>query len=115
MDVDEIKKNSRYIPVGVKKAVLEKQGFKCANNPFVKQLIMQGYECLLWRFNGGSFDEAGYEFDHIDEYSITFNNNVSNIQALCPNCHSVKTKNFMKNKGLFTSSEMNAGASLMEF
>jgi hypothetical protein len=33
---------------------------------------------------------------------------------LCPNCHSVKTRRFMKNKRTFTSTELDEGAALME-
>ena len=99
--------NSRYISNKVKQNVLAKQNNKCAAS-------VKDYNCLLWITNGGNFDESGYEFDHIDEYSITKNNCEENIQALCPNCHAVKTKRFKKNKHLFTTSELNNGSAVME-
>lgn len=34
-----------------------------------------------------------YEIDHIVPFSITFDDEVENLQALCPNCHRKKTQN----------------------
>jgi hypothetical protein len=62
----------------------------------------------------GFFDESGYEIDHIDEFSKTHNNELSNLQLLCACCHKVKTKLFLKNKCIFTSTEINNGACLMD-
>ena len=45
----------------------------------------------------GCFDESGYEIDHIVEHSITNDDSLNNLQALCKMCHSVKTKRFMIN------------------
>lgn len=42
----------------------------------------------------GTFDEAGYEFDHYIEYSISRDNNIRNMMALCPQCHRVKSNRF---------------------
>ena len=49
----------------------------------------------LWEKQGGnkgSFDESGYEIDHIIEYSLTGNDSIENLQALCSMCHKTKTK-----------------------
>ena len=97
---------SRYISDKIKKNVLERQENKCAK--------IKNYKCLLWISNDGIFDEAGYEFDHINEFSITKNNLEDNIQALCPNCHAVKTKRFLKNKNTFTTTEMDNGLCFMD-
>ena len=97
---------SRYISINTKKNVLVKQNYKCAT--------IKNYDCLLWKVNDGLFDEAGFEFDHIDEFSRTKNNNEDNIQALCPNCHTVKTKRFQNCKNLLTTSQINMGGGLME-
>jgi hypothetical protein len=97
---------SRNISNKIKTIVLERQQNKCAQ--------VKNYTCLLWLVNMGYFDEAGYEFDHIDEYSITKDNSSNNIQALCPNCHSVKTKRFRHNKNLFTSREIEQGSEIMD-
>jgi hypothetical protein len=108
------KEVSRRLSDNVKKKILEKQLYKCANSPFFPAIGLVGYKCLLYKCGDGSFDEAGYAFDHIEEFSITKNNSITNIQALCPNCHSVKTKNFSKYKYSFTSIELEQGAGFME-
>ena len=41
--------------------------------------------------NKGSFDRSGYDIDHIKEFSITFDDNINNLQALCKSCHSIIT------------------------
>jgi len=99
--------SKKYISKKVKDNVLLRQENKCANS-------IKNYSCLLWKINNGFFDEAGYEFDHINEYCLTFDNTINNIQALCPNCHSVKTKRFMNNKKKFTTTELDVGACIME-
>jgi hypothetical protein len=105
---------SRKLSDSLKKKILEKQLYKCANSPFFPAIGLIGYKCLLYRCGDGSFDEAGYNFDHIEEFSISKNNSITNIQALCPNCHAVKTKNFSKYKYTFTSIELEQGAGFME-
>ena len=97
---------TRYISNKIKTEVLERQQYKCAQ--------VKDYFCLLWLVDNGTFDEAGYEFDHIDEYSLTKDNSTNNIQALCPNCHSVKTKRFRHNKNVLTSTEIDGGCSIMD-
>lgn len=42
----------------------------------------------------GSFDESGYEIDHIFEHTKTQDDSDANLQALCKSCHSVKTRRF---------------------
>lgn len=89
----------RKVSVAQKKFVAGRQNYKCANNPEIQLFKIQNYKCPLWRNNGdGSFDEAGYEIDHIEEYSISQNNNMDNLQALCLSCHKVKTKQFLISK-----------------
>ena len=110
----ESTKKSRYITEKVKKSVLEFQNYKCANNSIHPALNLHDYKCLLWICYDGTFDDSGFDFDHIDEHSITNDNSINNIQALCPNCHRVKTKKFMKNKKHFTSTQMAEGKELMD-
>jgi hypothetical protein len=105
---------SRYISEKIKKSVLELQNYKCANNPNLPAANLHDYKCLLWICYDGHFDLSGYDFDHIEEFCKSQNNSINNIQALCPNCHSVKTKKFMKNKKIFTSCEMAEGRELMQ-
>lgn len=73
----------RYIPNYIKQLILKSQLGRCAGVP--------NYVCPLK--NG--FDQSGYEIDHIHEYSITESNDITNLQALCHSCHSIKTKRFM--------------------
>ena len=76
--------------------ILEKQNNKCANTPNNDSINLKGYDCLLWITNFGYFDESGYDIDHIVEHCFEKDDTKENLQALCPNCHSVKTKRFMK-------------------
>lgn len=94
-------KMSRKVTDSAKKHVAGKQYYKCANEPGSKIKGLEKYECPLWKANGknkGSFDESGYEIDHITERCIGGNDNVNNLQALCKCCHSVKTKRFLRNE-----------------
>ncbi len=104
----------RRISSADKAAILIRQNNKCANSIFQPALNLQNYQCLLWKYSDGSFDAAGPQFDHIDEFCKTLNNDINNIQALCPSCHVVKTKKFMNNKKLFTSTELNDGRAIMD-
>jgi hypothetical protein len=76
----------RTVTESVKKTVAALQGFKCNAN-------IGNYNCPLY-YGGrdGTFDEAGYEIDHILELAEEGNNETDNLQALCPMCHRVKTK-----------------------
>jgi 5-methylcytosine-specific restriction endonuclease McrA len=107
-------KKSRYISKRDIKTVLLTQYNKCCNRPDKPAVNLRGYGCLLWKYQDGTFDESGYEMDHINEHCATSDNTLENLQALCPNCHSVKTRRFMKNKRTFTSTELDEGAALME-
>lgn len=92
--------SDRYIPAETRNLVLGRQRYKCANGPGSNLKGLGNYQCKLWQENGinqGSFDCLGYEIDHIKEYSIGGSAKPKNLQALCPECHSVKTKNFMTN------------------
>lgn len=104
----------RSITKIAKKLILQKQDYKCANSIVKPSINLSDYECLLWKYRDGKFDLAGYEFDHIDEYCHSRNSDMSNIQALCPNCHAVKTRKFLKNKKLYTSTELASGLSCNE-
>lgn len=97
----------KYICREVKDIVLKNQQYKCANS-------IKDYKCLLWIINNGYFDEAGYQFDHINEYCLSSDNGINNIQALCPNCHAVKTKRFMQNKKIFSTFELDNGSGIMQ-
>jgi hypothetical protein len=104
----------KYITVKEKEFILAYQSYRCANSIHKPAVNLKDYTCLLWKYQDGRFDDAGYEFDHINEVSISEDNNLSNIQALCPNCHTVKTKKFRKQKYIFTSEELEQGKQLME-
>jgi hypothetical protein len=78
------------------------QSFKCANSLSISLSGLETYNCPLWQKaitdNQGSFDQSGFELDHIKELSISGDNSLDNFQALCKSCHSVKTKKFMMKK-----------------
>lgn len=76
-----MERHPRKVTVAVKKQVASIQRFICAAN-------ISGYVCPL---KGKSFDEAGYDIDHIVPLSEGGTNDVSNLQALCVSCHRVKT------------------------
>ena len=83
-----------------RKEIAENQNYKCANNPnsTTKLYGLDSYACPCWtdKKRQGTFDKSGYEVDHIIEWSISHDDNDSNLQALCPACHNVKTNNFIK-------------------
>lgn len=84
----------------IKKQVAGRQLYKCANNKEIELIGLKGYKCPRWysTYHNGDFDEAGYDIDHIEEYCLTQDHNIENLQALCKSCHSVKTKRFMSGK-----------------
>ena len=87
---------------------------QCANRPQVFAPGCKDYKCPMWNTNAGFFDESGYEIDHIVEFTHGGTNELSNLQLLCPCCHSVKTKRCAKQKWNFTSDEIDTGRSFME-
>src|SRR6516225_5826964 len=86
--------NKRYISETLKKKIVILQQFKCNNSPNKNLRFIGNYECPLYKNSDGMFDNAGWEIDHIVEISKNGTNDITNLQALCPSCHSVKTKNF---------------------
>jgi 5-methylcytosine-specific restriction endonuclease McrA len=91
---------SRNVSEAKKRNVAGKQYFKCANAPDKQINGIVDYKCPLWQIigpNQGSFDESGYDIDHIIEHCLTNDDSIDNLQALCKNCHIVKTKRFIMN------------------
>lgn len=79
--------SKRKVSEALKKQVAGKQRYKCATIP--------NYTCPM---KSEPFDEAGYDIDHIVELRDGGSNDISNLQALCPACHRVKTsRNTVKN------------------
>lgn len=66
--------------------VLENQNYYCAGEDRCKKRHGKILEI--------SIDNC--EFDHIIPKALGGSNSMENIQALCPNCHSSKTKKDMK-------------------
>jgi len=94
--------NSQKLTESTKKQVAANQMYKCANSPDNTIRGLENYNCLLWESlkYQGTFDKSGYEIDHIVEYSVSGNNDMSNLQALCNNCHSFKTRKFMSGRNV---------------
>jgi len=101
---------SRYIKKAVRNELVKST--QCSNYP--DSNVIKNYNCPMWLLYNGHFDDSGYEIDHIDEFSKTHNNDLSNLQLLCVCCHKVKTKLFMDNKCEFTSTRINRGAGFMD-
>ena len=85
----------------------------CDNRPDQPAVGCKGYICPMWRLNEGFFDEAGFQIDHKVEVKHGGTNDPANLQALCPSCHSVKTKRCAKQKWAFTSEEIDGGSAHM--
>jgi hypothetical protein len=66
-------KKRRYFPADVKREVLKDQNYTCA----------------ICERSAGVWD-----YDHID--GNRSNNDISNCQALCPNCHAKKTRGLLE-------------------
>jgi len=93
----------RKTPTDAQKRMLAgTQSYKCANNLETTLTGLETYQCPLWQKsntdNKGSFDQSGFELDHINELCVSGDNSLNNFQALCKSCHSVKTKRFMMKK-----------------
>lgn len=78
------------------------------------------YRCPMWKSNGGLFDESGYDADHILEHAVGGSDDISNLQLICPCCHSFKTKLFTRQpmvdgqRGFFTSADRGVGRATMD-
>jgi hypothetical protein len=80
-------------------SILVRQRFRCANSPGSGLDRLANFLCPLWRIESddrGFFDDSFYDIDHIKEVSISGDNSLGNLQALCKSCHGVKTRSFMK-------------------
>lgn len=89
----------RSVTEAMKKLVAGRQRFRCANKPGANLERIESYKCPLWILeteDKGLFDESGYDIDHIREFSLTGDNNITNLQALCKSCHAVKTRIFLQ-------------------
>ena len=91
------KKVARKVSRPTKEFIAARQRYKCANIPGLTLRRLENYECPLWarKKDKGIFDESGYDIDHIVEHSKSRDDSIKNLQALCKNCHSVKTRRFM--------------------
>lgn len=86
----------------------------CNNVPGKFAPGCKDYICPMWKSNNGMFDESGKQIDHIVEVTHGGTNDISNLQVLCPCCHSVKTKRCAKQKWDFTSEDIDIGVAHME-
>jgi len=102
----------RTIPAAVRHELLSRK--TCANIPNKFAPGCRNYICPIWKSNGGYFDESGFQIDHIIEVTHGGTNELSNLQVLCPCCHSVKTKRCAIQSWEFTSDEIDNGRAKME-
>ena len=89
---------SSKVSAATKKKIARDQSYQCANKPGSNLRGLEGYLCTSWNGpNQGYFDRAGYDTDHIIERCMSEDDSEYNLQALCPNCHSCKTRWFRRN------------------
>lgn len=81
-----------------KDLILTRQDNKCATIP--------DFQCPLYAHSGsGLFSINNYEIDYIIEWCIAQTNCLHNLQALCPICHTEKTKRFIARGKQFIENE----------
>jgi len=72
-----------------KKKINSNKLYKRNVSPKTKKIIASKQE---WKCNiCGKILDFTYEVDHINELRYGGNNEIDNLQALCPNCHRRKT------------------------
>jgi len=89
-------KAARKLPESIKKAIAGRQNYQCANSPGSNRIPR--YKCDRWLIGGGNFNQSGYDIDHIIEVADGGGNDITNLQALCPGCHRVKTNTSSRNR-----------------
>lgn len=60
-----------------------RQNFRCAGDPA---------SCPCWLLRDGTFSCEGWECDHIDPWSTSFDHRDSNLRCLCHTCHARVTR-----------------------
>jgi len=73
--------------MSIDQLIIGKQHYKCANKPGAMLAGLENYECPLWKYETGIFDEAGYE-----SYNQKFGS-----KLLCMCCHVYKFYSRKKN------------------
>ena len=94
-------KIKRHLSKPDKDRIAGKQRFKCANNPGSQLKHLENFDCPLWQNNGifkGNFGESGFQIDHIEEFVEGGSDEDNNLQALCMDCHAIKTKKYLSLK-----------------
>lgn len=84
-----------------KDRIAGRQRFKCANYPGSELKHLQNFVCPLWQNNDifkGNFGESGFHVDHIVEFADGGSDEDYNLQALCMDCHAIKTKKYQSLK-----------------
>lgn len=90
---------NRHISDSTILKLLKKQDFKCNNNIEANLWGINDFKCPCWQLNNGYLNPDLFEVDHVIEFAVKKDNSIDNLQILCVMCHTIKTKNFMKNKG----------------
>lgn len=88
----------KKIPEAIKRILLKR--LHCENIPQKPGVGCDGYICPMWIYNNGNFDDSGREIDHKIERACGGTDDISNLQVLCPCCHSFKTRKYLTNRGI---------------
>jgi hypothetical protein len=73
-----------HLGIDRKLLIAGSQHFKCAGDRT---------RCPMWRLHDGSFDESGFEIDHITPWHAAHaHRGVGQLRALCHSCHALRTR-----------------------
>lgn len=78
----------------------------CSNDGIYPGL--KDYYCIM-RDNEIYLKKNRAKVDHVDEFSLTFNDNINNMRLLCADCHDEKTIRFQSNNSLLLGKEIDDG------
>jgi len=76
-------KTRQAIHWSIKLHVAANQNFRCAGDK---------NECARWALDHGVFGQEAFEIDHKIALSNGGSNHISNLSALCPACHTLKSR-----------------------
>ena len=105
---DKIKRNKHTSKQYKKNQYKDNKKVMCSNKPNSIYTGLIGYMCKL-HIIGEYLEKSRAKVDHIDEFSLTYNDTFDNMRLLCADCHDEKTIRFQQNNSLLLSSEIDNG------